>query len=122
MASASTILPRKLGEKLREKAEEIDSLPDELAVEILFNGLEHHAHLLYDERKTRNIQKLHFIYNKKIWEVKKEKEENENEKNKPDTGSTDCIRRFRHCERRCKRSNRCRTRWQYDSGFRVGYV
>ena len=29
--STSIILPRKLGEKLREKAEETDSLPDELA-------------------------------------------------------------------------------------------
>jgi len=39
MASASIILPQKLVVKLRDKAEESDSLPDELAIEILFKGL-----------------------------------------------------------------------------------
>ncbi len=35
----SIILPQKLGRMLREKAEETDLLPDELAVELLFKGL-----------------------------------------------------------------------------------
>lgn len=39
MATASIILPQKLLVKLKDKAEESDSLPDELAVEILFKGL-----------------------------------------------------------------------------------
>jgi hypothetical protein len=39
MGAVSISLPQKLGEKLRDKAEETDSLPDELAVEILFTGL-----------------------------------------------------------------------------------
>ena len=39
MASASIILPQKLVVKLRDKAEETDLLPDELAAEILFKGL-----------------------------------------------------------------------------------
>jgi hypothetical protein len=37
-ASASIILHQKLSEKLREKAEESDSLPDELAGEILWGA------------------------------------------------------------------------------------
>jgi len=36
---ASIILPKKLGDKLREKAEEAGYLPDELAVELLHNDL-----------------------------------------------------------------------------------
>jgi len=39
MASASIILPQKLVVKLRDKAEESDSVPDELAIEIIFKGL-----------------------------------------------------------------------------------
>ncbi len=39
MASVSIILPQKLVVKLRDKAEESDSVPDELAIEILFKGL-----------------------------------------------------------------------------------
>ncbi|KPJ63967.1 MAG: hypothetical protein AMJ45_06645 [Syntrophobacter sp. DG_60] len=39
MEITSIILPQKLGKKLRDKAEEIDSLPEELAIEILFKGL-----------------------------------------------------------------------------------
>ena len=39
MASASTILPRKLGEKLKEKAAETGYLPDELGVELLRKSL-----------------------------------------------------------------------------------
>lgn len=39
MEVASISLPLKLGEKLRNKAEETDSLPDELAIELLFKGL-----------------------------------------------------------------------------------
>jgi hypothetical protein len=39
MAAASTILPQKLGEKLREKAAETGYLPEELAVELLHNDL-----------------------------------------------------------------------------------
>ncbi len=39
MASASIILPQKLLVKLRDKAEEGDSVPDELAIEILFKRL-----------------------------------------------------------------------------------
>ena len=57
MTSASIILPRKLGEKRREKAEKSDSLPDELAAEVLFNGLEHHAHLLYDEGRMKKFRR-----------------------------------------------------------------
>ncbi len=39
MASVSIILPQKLVVKLRDKAEESDSVPDELAIELLFKGL-----------------------------------------------------------------------------------
>ncbi len=39
MASVSIILPQKLVVKLRDKAEESDSVPDELAIEILFKEL-----------------------------------------------------------------------------------
>jgi len=39
MASASLILPRKLGEKLKEKAKEAGYLPDELGVELLRKSL-----------------------------------------------------------------------------------
>ena len=39
MASASIILPRKLGEKLKEKAAETGYLPDELGVELLRKSL-----------------------------------------------------------------------------------
>jgi len=35
----SIILPQKLGEKLRKKAEETDSLPEELGVELLQKSL-----------------------------------------------------------------------------------
>jgi len=35
MGTTSVILPQKLGMKLREKAEEMGYLPDELAVELL---------------------------------------------------------------------------------------
>ena len=41
MASASSIiLPQKLVAKLRAKAEEADLLPHELALELLFKGLD----------------------------------------------------------------------------------
>jgi len=39
MENISITLPQKLSEKLRGKAEENDSLPEELAVETLFKGL-----------------------------------------------------------------------------------
>jgi len=39
MASASIILPRKLGDKLKEKAAETGYLPDELGVELLRKSL-----------------------------------------------------------------------------------
>jgi len=39
MGNISIILPERLSRKLREKAEENDSLPEELAIEILFKGL-----------------------------------------------------------------------------------
>ena len=39
MASTSIMLPRKLGDKLREKAAETGYLPEELAVELLHNDL-----------------------------------------------------------------------------------
>jgi len=39
MASASIILPRKLGDRLREKAAETGYLPDELGVELLRKSL-----------------------------------------------------------------------------------
>ena len=35
----SIILPKKLNEKLRERAKEIDSLPEELVMEMLFKSL-----------------------------------------------------------------------------------
>jgi len=39
METVYVILPQKLGMKLREKAEEMDSQPDELGVELILKGL-----------------------------------------------------------------------------------
>jgi hypothetical protein len=39
MKASSIILPQKLGEKLRKKAKEMDSLPEELGVELILKGL-----------------------------------------------------------------------------------
>ncbi len=39
MGAASIILPQRLSEKLREKAKETDSLPEELGVELILKGL-----------------------------------------------------------------------------------
>jgi hypothetical protein len=39
MSNVSIVLPQRLSRKLKEKAEENDLLPEELAVEILFKGL-----------------------------------------------------------------------------------
>jgi hypothetical protein len=39
MGVASITLPQRLSEKLREKAEETDSLPEELGVELILKGV-----------------------------------------------------------------------------------
>ncbi|MDI6810240.1 MAG: hypothetical protein QMD80_00915 [archaeon] len=39
MGIASVSLPQKLEDRLREKAEETDSLPEELAIDLIFKGL-----------------------------------------------------------------------------------
>ena len=43
MGAASIRLPQRLSVKLREKAEETDSLPEELGVELLSKGLNANA-------------------------------------------------------------------------------